>query len=78
MPPAPRAPPSPPLHRRRPRRPRVSRANGADLLDRASLEAAYAGADAVVLQLPLVYDARALTMGDNAARAAEAAGISTS
>jgi uncharacterized protein YbjT (DUF2867 family) len=52
----------------------LSRAN-ADLLDRASLEAAYAGADAVVLQLPLVYDARALTMGHNAARAAEAAGI---
>ena len=52
----------------------LSSAN-ADLLDRASLEAAYAGADAVVLQLPLVYDARALTMGDNAARAAEAAGI---
>ena len=53
----------------------VSRASGADLLDRASLEAAYAGADAVVLQLPLVYDARALTMGHNAARAAEAAGV---
>ena len=52
----------------------LSSAN-ADLLDRASLEAAYAGADAVVLQLPLVYDARALTMGDNAARAAEAAGV---
>ena len=50
-------------------------ASGADLLDRASLEAAYAGADAVVLQLPLVYDARALTMGHNAARAAEAAGV---
>ena len=28
-----------------------------------------------MLQLPLVYDARALTMGDNAARAAEAAGV---
>ena len=53
----------------------VTRATGADLLDRASLEAAYAGADAVVLQLPLVYDARALTMGANAARAAEAAGV---
>ena len=53
----------------------VTRATGADLLDRASLEAAYAGADAVVLQLPLVYDGRALTMGHNAARAAEAAGV---
>jgi len=53
----------------------VTRAAGADLLDRASLEAAYAGAHAVVLQLPLIYDARALTMGDNAARAAEAAGV---
>jgi uncharacterized protein YbjT (DUF2867 family) len=52
----------------------LSSAN-ADLLDRASLEAAYAGADAVVLQFPLVYDARALTMAHNAARAAEAAGI---
>jgi nucleoside-diphosphate-sugar epimerase len=53
----------------------VSRASGADLLDRASLEAAYAGADAVVLHLPLVYDERALAMGENAARAAEAAGV---
>ena len=53
----------------------LSRASGADLLDRASLEAAYAGADAVVLQLPLVYDERALVMGQNAARAAEAAGV---
>jgi uncharacterized protein YbjT (DUF2867 family) len=52
----------------------LSRAN-ADLLDRAALEAAYAGADAVVAQLPLVYDARALTMGHNVARAAEAAGV---
>ena len=58
-------------HRVRP----LSRATGADLLDRASLEAAYAGADAVVLQLPLVYDERALRMGENAARAAEAAGV---
>jgi uncharacterized protein YbjT (DUF2867 family) len=54
----------------------VSRATGADLLDRASLEAAYSGAHAVVLQLPLVYDERALRMADNAARAAEAARIS--
>jgi uncharacterized protein YbjT (DUF2867 family) len=53
----------------------LTRASGADLLDRASLEAAYAGADAVVLQLPLVYDERALQMGENAARAAEAAGV---
>ena len=53
----------------------LSRASGADLLDRSSLQAAYAGADAVVLQLPLVYDARALVMGQNAARAAEAAGV---
>ena len=44
-------------------------------LDRASLERAYAGADAVVLQFPLVYDERALAMADNAARAAEAAGV---
>jgi nucleoside-diphosphate-sugar epimerase len=58
-------------HRVRP----VSRASGVDLLDRLSLEAAYAGADAVVLQLPLVYDERALIMGENAARAAEAAGV---
>src|SRR5919197_6710479 len=53
----------------------LSRATGADLLDRASLDAAYAGADAVVLQLPLIYDERALRMGENAARAAEAAGV---
>jgi nucleoside-diphosphate-sugar epimerase len=53
----------------------VTRATGADLLDRGSLEAAYAGADAVVLQLPLVYDERALAMGENAARAAETAGV---
>lgn len=50
----------------------LSRATGADLLDRASLEAAYAGVDAVVLQLPLVYDERALAMADNTRRAAEA------
>jgi uncharacterized protein YbjT (DUF2867 family) len=53
----------------------ATRATGVDLEDRASLEAAYTGADAVVLQLPLVYDERALAMGDNAARAAEAAGV---
>jgi nucleoside-diphosphate-sugar epimerase len=53
----------------------VTRATGADLLDRASLEAAYADADAVVLHLPLVYDERALQMADNVARAAEAAGV---
>lgn len=53
----------------------VCRAAGADLLDRRSLEAAYARADAVVLQLPLVYDARALEMAENAARAAETAGV---
>jgi nucleoside-diphosphate-sugar epimerase len=53
----------------------VSRASGADLSDRASLERAYAGADAVVLHLPLVYDDRALEYAENAARAAEAAGV---
>jgi uncharacterized protein YbjT (DUF2867 family) len=53
----------------------LSRAAGADLLDRPSLEAAYWGADAVVLQFPLVYDERALAMADNAARAVEAAGV---
>jgi uncharacterized protein YbjT (DUF2867 family) len=53
----------------------LSRATGADLFDRASLEAAYAGADALVLQLPLLYDERALEAADNAARAAERAGI---
>jgi hypothetical protein len=53
----------------------VCRAAGADLLDRRSLEAAYARADAVVLQLPLVYDARALEMAENAGRAAEAVGV---
>src|SRR5215211_6226587 len=58
-------------HRVRP----VTRASGADLLDRASLDGAYAGADAVVLHLPLVYDERALQMADNAALAAEAAGV---
>src|SRR5919108_1914828 len=58
-------------HRVRP----LTRATGADLLDRGSLAAAYAGADAVVLQLPLVYDERALEMSENAARAAESAGV---
>jgi uncharacterized protein YbjT (DUF2867 family) len=53
----------------------LSRSTRADLTDRASLVAAYAGADAVVLQLPLVYDERALTMAENAARAAEVAGV---
>lgn len=53
----------------------VSRSSGADLTDRASLESAYAGADAVVLHLPLVYDDRALVYAENAARAAEAAGV---
>src|SRR5262245_33686782 len=53
----------------------LSRATGADLTDRASLAAAYAGADAVVLQLPLVYDERALAMAENAARGVEAAGV---
>jgi uncharacterized protein YbjT (DUF2867 family) len=42
----------------------LSRATGADLTDRASLAAAYAGADAVVLQFPLVYDERALAMAE--------------
>ena len=75
-PPAPRARPSPPpsatpATTSAP----VTRATGADLLDRASLDAAYAGADTVVLHLPLVYDERALVMADNAARAAEAAGV---
>ena len=53
----------------------VTRSAGADLADRASLETAYAGVDAVVLQLPLVYDERALEMADNVARAAEMAGV---
>ncbi len=53
----------------------VSRASGADLLDRGSLEAAYTGADVVVLQLPLIYDDRAVQMAENAARAAEAARV---
>jgi nucleoside-diphosphate-sugar epimerase len=53
----------------------VTRATGADLLDGASLHAAYAGADAVVLQLPIVYDERVLAMAENAARAAERAGV---
>ena len=58
-------------HRVRP----ATRASGVDLLEPASLAAAYDGADAVVLQLPLVYDERALEMAANAARAAERAGI---
>jgi nucleoside-diphosphate-sugar epimerase len=53
----------------------ITRAAGADLLDPASLEAAYTGAAAVVLHLPLVYDERVLTMAGNAARAAERAGV---
>jgi uncharacterized protein YbjT (DUF2867 family) len=53
----------------------LSRGTGADLLDRASLERAYDGADTVVLTLPVVYDERVLTMADNAARAAETAGV---
>jgi uncharacterized protein YbjT (DUF2867 family) len=53
----------------------LSRGAGVDLFDRASLDAAYAGADVVVLQFPLVYDERALAIADNAARAAEAAGV---
>jgi uncharacterized protein YbjT (DUF2867 family) len=53
----------------------LSRATGVDLFDRGSLDAAYTGADAVVLQLPLLYDERALQAADNAARAAEHAGI---
>jgi uncharacterized protein YbjT (DUF2867 family) len=53
----------------------ATRAAGVDLLDAASLAAAYDGADAVVLQLPLVYDERALEMAANAARAAERAGV---
>ena len=53
----------------------MSRATGVDLFDRGSLEAAYAGADAVVLQLPLLYDERAIDVAENAARAAEGAGI---
>jgi uncharacterized protein YbjT (DUF2867 family) len=53
----------------------VTRATGADLLDRASLITAYTGADAVVLTLPIAYDERALAMAENAARAAEAAGV---
>src|SRR5262245_37912822 len=53
----------------------ITRAAGADLLDRASLESAYAGADVVVLTLPIVYDERGPRMAENAARAAEAAGV---
>jgi nucleoside-diphosphate-sugar epimerase len=53
----------------------ATRASGADLLDAASLAAPYDGGDAVVLQLPLVYDERALEMAANAARAAERAGV---
>ncbi len=53
----------------------LSRATGVDLFDRGSLEAAYSGADAVVLQLPLLYDERAIEAAGNAARTAEAAGI---
>ncbi|WP_028064585.1 SDR family oxidoreductase [Solirubrobacter soli] len=53
----------------------LSRATGADLLDRASLESAYAGVDAVVLTLPVVYDGRGPRMAANAARAAETAGV---
>jgi nucleoside-diphosphate-sugar epimerase len=52
----------------------LGRATG-DLLDRGSLDAAYAGADAVVLTFPVVYDERVLAMAENAARAAEAAGV---
>jgi uncharacterized protein YbjT (DUF2867 family) len=53
----------------------LSRASSTDLFDRASLECAYARADAVVLQLPLIYDERVLQIADNAARAVEAAGV---
>jgi uncharacterized protein YbjT (DUF2867 family) len=53
----------------------LTRATGVDLLDPDALVAAYRGADAVVLQFPLVYDERALRMAENAARAAEAAGV---
>jgi uncharacterized protein YbjT (DUF2867 family) len=53
----------------------VARSTGADLLDSASLAAVYAGADAVVLTLPVVYDERGPLMAANAARAAEAAGV---
>ena len=53
----------------------LTRASGADLLDRASLTAAYTGADAVVLTFPVVYDERVLVMAENAARAVEAAGV---
>ena len=51
----------------------LSRSVGVDLLDRPSLDAAYAGVDTVVLHLPLVYDERALVMADNVADAAAAA-----
>jgi NAD(P)H dehydrogenase (quinone) len=53
----------------------LTRATGADLLDRSSLESGYAGADVVVLTLPVVYDERGPRMAENAARAAEAAGV---
>jgi uncharacterized protein YbjT (DUF2867 family) len=53
----------------------VTRATGADLLDPASLQETYAGADVVVLTLPVVYDERGPRMAANAARAAEAAGV---
>ena len=76
--PAPRARRSPATSPPPAHRPAPHPRDRPDLLDRASLERAYAGADAVVLQFPLVYDDRALAMADNAARAAEAAGSSTS
>jgi uncharacterized protein YbjT (DUF2867 family) len=53
----------------------LSRSVGVDLLDRPSLDAAYANVDTVVLHLPLVYDERALVMADNVADAAAAAGV---
>ena len=52
----------------------VTRATGADLLDRASLEAAYAGADSRAPAPDRLRRAR-LAMAENAARAAEQAGV---
>src|SRR4051812_13422701 len=46
-----------------------------DLADARSLECAYAGVDAVVLQLPLVFDETALRQADAAAAAVVRSGV---
>jgi uncharacterized protein YbjT (DUF2867 family) len=53
----------------------LSRSTGADLSDLPSLQRAYDGARTVVLQLPLVFDERALLMAYNAAAAASTSGV---